>query len=149
MVGSKVEHAGIIRHGAKMLHVMSAATVPKITIVIRKAYGAGYYVMCGRAYEPDLIASWPTGEISVMGAEGMVGIAARKLFGDAAPPPEVRKGMVDMIQANIDIYKVAGWGLVDEVIDPRDTRRTIAWGLDMCRHKKVERPGKKHGVVPV
>src|SRR6185503_14032013 len=82
MVGSKVEHAGIIRHGAKMLHVMSAATVPKITVVVRKAYGAGYYVMCGRAYEPDLVVSWPTGEISVMGAEGMVGIAARKLFGD-------------------------------------------------------------------
>jgi len=76
MVGSKVEHAGIIRHGAKMMHVMSAATVPKITVVVRKAYGAGYYVMCGRAYEPDLIVSWPTGEISVMGAEGMVGIAA-------------------------------------------------------------------------
>ncbi|HEX4515379.1 MAG TPA: acyl-CoA carboxylase subunit beta, partial [Polyangiaceae bacterium] len=82
MVGSKVEHAGIIRHGAKMLHVMAAATVPKITVVVRKAYGAGYYVMSGRAYEPDLIVSWPTGEISVMGAEGMVGIAARKLFGD-------------------------------------------------------------------
>ncbi len=92
MVGSKVEHAGIIRHGAKMLHVMSAATVPKITVVVRKAYGAGYYVMCGRAYEPDLIVSWPTGEISVMGAEGMVGIAARKLFGGEEPPPEVKKG---------------------------------------------------------
>ena len=91
MVGSKVEHAGIIRHGAKMLHVMSAATVPKLTVVVRKAYGAGYYVMCGRAYEPDLLVSWPTGEISVMGAEGMVGIAARKLFGDAEPPPEVKQ----------------------------------------------------------
>ncbi len=78
MVGSKVEHAGIIRHGAKMLHVMSAATVPKLTVVVRKAYGAGYYVMCGRAYEPDLIVSWPTAEISVMGAEGMVGIAAQE-----------------------------------------------------------------------
>jgi len=77
MVGSKVEHAGIIRHGAKMLHVMSAATVPKITVVVRKAYGAGYYVMCGRAYEPDLIVAWPTAEIAVMGAEGMVGIAAK------------------------------------------------------------------------
>ena len=78
MVGSKVEHAGIIRHGAKMLHVMAAATVPKITVVVRKAYGAGYYVMCGRAYEPDLIVAWPSAEISVMGAEGMVGIAVRK-----------------------------------------------------------------------
>jgi acetyl-CoA carboxylase carboxyltransferase component len=149
MVGSKVEHAGIIRHGAKMLHVMSAATVPKITVVVRKAYGAGYYVMCGRAYEPDLLVSWPTGEISVMGAEGMVGIAARKLFGDAEPPPEVKKSIVDQIQKNIDIYKSAGWGLVDDVIDPRDTRRAIYWGLEMSRHKQVERPRKKRGVIPV
>ena len=149
MVGSKVEHAGIIRHGAKMLHVMSAATVPKITVVVRKAYGAGYYVMCGRAYEPDLIVSWPTGEISVMGAEGMVGIAARKLFGGVEPPPEVRKQIVDTIQKNIDIYKVAGWGLIDDVIDPRDTRRTIAWGLELSRHKQMERPARKRGVIPV
>jgi len=149
MVGSKVEHAGIIRHGAKMLHVMSAATVPKITVVVRKAYGAGYYVMCGRAYEPDLIVAWPTAEISVMGAEGMVGIAARKLFGGAEPPPEIKKQVVDTIQKSIDVYKVAGWGLVDEVIDPRDTRRAIAWGLELARHKRVERPAKKRGVVPV
>jgi acetyl-CoA carboxylase carboxyltransferase component len=149
MVGSKVEHAGIIRHGAKMMHVMSAATVPKITVVVRKAYGAGYYVMCGRAYEPDLIVSWPTGEISVMGAEGMVGIAGRKLFGGMEPPPEVKKQIVDQIQKNIDIYKVAGWGLIDDVIDPRDTRKTIAWGLELARHKKVERPEKRRGILPV
>jgi acetyl-CoA carboxylase carboxyltransferase component len=149
MVGSKVEHAGIIRHGAKMLHVMSAATVPKLTVVVRKAYGAGYYVMCGRAYEPDLIVGWPGAEISVMGAEGMVGIAARKLFGDAEPQAEVRKGIVDSIQKNIDIYKVAGWGLVDDVIDPRDTRRVLAWGLELARHKRIERPARKRGIIPV
>jgi acetyl-CoA carboxylase carboxyltransferase component len=149
MVGSKVEHAGIIRHGAKMLHVMAAATVPKISVVVRKAYGAGYYVMCGRAYEPDLIVSWPTGEISVMGAEGMVGIAARKLFGGEEPPPEAKKSIIEMIQKNIDIYKVAGWGLIDDVIDPRDTRRVIAWGLELSQHKKVERPHRKRGVIPV
>ncbi len=149
MVGSKVEHAGIIRHGAKLMHVMSAATVPKITVIVRKAYGAGYFVMCGRAYEPDLIVSWPTGEISVMGAEGMVGIAARKLFGDTPPTPETKKMIVDQIQKNIDIYKVAGWGLVDDVIDPRDTRRSIAWGLEVARNKKIERPARKRGVIPV
>jgi acetyl-CoA carboxylase carboxyltransferase component len=149
MVGSKVEHAGIIRHGAKMLHVMSAATVPKLTVVVRKAYGAGYYVMCGRAYEPDLLVSWPTGEISVMGAEGMVGIAAKKLFGDGEPPPEVKKSIVEMIQKNIDVYKSAGWGLVDDVIDPRDTRRVLAWGLELARNKHVERPARKRGVIPV
>ena len=149
MVGSKVEHEGIIRHGAKMLHVMAAATVPKITVVVRKAYGAGYYVMCGRAFEPDLIVGWPSAEISVMGAEGMVGIASKKLFGDTPPPPEVKAGIVDSIQKNIDVMKVAGWGLIDDVIDPRDTRRTIAWGLDLSRHKQVERPHKRRGIIPV
>jgi acetyl-CoA carboxylase carboxyltransferase component len=149
MVGSKVEHAGIIRHGAKMLHAMAAATVPKITVVVRKAYGAGYFVMCGRAFEPDLIVGWPTGEISVMGAEGMVGIAAKKLFGDMEPTPEAKKMIVDQIQKNIDVYKVAGWGLIDDVIDPRDTRKVIAAALELSRHKRVERPFKRRGIVPV
>jgi acetyl-CoA carboxylase carboxyltransferase component len=149
MVGSKVEHAGIIRHGAKMLHVMAAATVPKVTVVVRKAYGAGYYVMSGRAYEPDLIVGWPTAEISVMGPEGMVGIAAKKLFGDAPPPPEVKQGIIDMLQKNIDVMKVAGWGLIDEVIDPRDTRRAICWGLEVSRNKHLERPAKRRGIIPV
>ena len=108
MVGSKVEHAGIIRHGAKMLHVMSRATVPKITVVVRKAYGAGYYVMCGRAYEPDLIVAWPTGEISVMGAEGMVGIAARKKLRGGATPRGQAGRAIEKIQKNIDIYIAAG-----------------------------------------
>jgi acetyl-CoA carboxylase carboxyltransferase component len=149
MVGSKVEHAGIIRHGAKMLHVMSAATVPKLTVVVRKGYGAGYYVMCGRAYEPDLIVAWPSAEISVMGAEGMVGIAGKKLFAGGEPDPETKKAVVSAIQKNIDINKVAGWGLVDDVIDPRDTRRALAWGLELARQKHIERPYRKRGVIPV
>lgn len=149
MVGTRVEHAGIIRHGAKMLHAMSAATVPKLTVVTRKAYGAGYFVMCGRAYEPDLLVAWPGAEISVMGAEGMVGIASRKLFRGEAMPPEMKQQMVEMIQGYIDVYKVAGWGLVDDVIDPRDTRRVLAWGLELAQHKKLERPYRKRGVMPV
>jgi acetyl-CoA carboxylase carboxyltransferase component len=149
MVGTKVEHAGIIRHGAKMLHAMSAATVPKLTVVTRKAYGAGYFVMCGRAYEPDLLVAWPGAEISVMGAEGMVGIASRKLFRGEAMPAEMKQQMVEMIQGYIDVYKVAGWGLVDDVIDPRDTRKVLAWGLELAQHKKVERPYRKRGVMPV
>ena len=149
MVGSKVEHAGIIRHGAKMLHCMSAATVPKLTVVVRKAYGAGYYVMCGRAYEPDLIVGWPTAEISVMGAEGMLGIASRKLQGGAAPSQQDKEAFLQSIRGAIDVYRVAGWGLIDEIIDPRDTRRVLAWGLEMSRHKRVERPAKRRGVVPV
>jgi acetyl-CoA carboxylase carboxyltransferase component len=149
MVGSKVEHEGIIRHGAKMLHAMASATVPKLTVVVRKGYGAGYFVMAGRAYEPDLLVAWPGAEISVMGAEGMVGIAGKKLFAGQEPPPEVKKQLAEMIQQHIDIYKVAGWGLVDDVIDPRDTRKVLALGLELSWNKQVERPWRKHGVMPV
>jgi len=123
--------------------------VPKITVVIRKAYGAGYYVMAGRAYEPDLIVAWPGSEISVMGPEGMVGIASRKLFGDREPDPEVRQALIGQLQKSIDIYNVAGWGFVDDVIDPRDTRRAIAWGLELSRNKQLERPARKRGIIPV
>lgn len=149
MIGSKVEHEGIIRHGAKMLHAMASATVPKLTVVVRKGYGAGYFVMAGRAYEPDLLVAWPGAEISVMGADGMVGIAGRKLFGGQEPPPEVKQQLSQMIQQQIDIYKVAGWGFVDEVIDPRDTRKVLALGLELSWNKQVERPWRKHGVMPV
>ena len=147
-VGKHVEHAGIIRHGAKMLHAMAAATVPKLTVVTRKGYGAGYYVMAGRAFEPDLLVAWPGAEISVMGAEGMLGIAGGKLFGDTEPPPEVKKQIAAAIQKNIDIYKVAGWGLVDDVIDPRETRRLLCQAIEMSWNRTVERPAKKRGIIP-
>ncbi len=149
MVGSKVEHEGIIRHGAKMLHVMAAATVPKLTVVVRKGYGAGYYVMAGRAYEPDLLVAWPGAEISVMGAEGMVGIASKKLFPGGDPPVEVKSQIVQAIQQHIDIRKVAGWGLVDDIIDPRDTRKVLGLGLKMSWNRQVERPRRKRGIIPV
>jgi acetyl-CoA carboxylase carboxyltransferase component len=148
-VGKHVEHGGIIRHGAKMLHAMASATVPKLTVVVRKGYGAGYYVMAGRAFEPDLMVAWPGAEISVMGADGMLGIAGAKLFPNGEPPPEVKKQIAAMIQKNIDVYKVAGWGLVDDVIDPRETRRLLCRGLEMSWGRKVERPARKHGVMPV
>ena len=100
MVGTKVEQEGIIRHGAKMLYAVSRATVPKITVVIRKAYGAGYYVMNGRAYEPDLLVAWPGAEISVMGAEGAVNIIFRKQIEAAEDPEATRKEMVDNFKAD-------------------------------------------------
>ncbi|HKQ68889.1 MAG TPA: acyl-CoA carboxylase subunit beta [Polyangiaceae bacterium] len=149
MVGAKVEAQGIIRHGAKMLHLMSAATVPKIAVVVRKAYGAGYYVMCGRAFEPDLIVAWPSAEIGVMGAEGMVGILSKRLFGDAEPPAEARRELVREIESRIDVYRVAGWGLVDDVIDPRDTRRAIAWGLELAKNKKLHPVRRRRAIIPV
>ena len=148
-VGKDHEHAGIIRHGAKMLHVMAAATVPKLTVVTRKGYGAGYYVMGGRAFEPDLMVAWPGAEISVMGAEGMLSIAGPKLFGATEPPPEVKKQIAGAIQKNIDIYKVAGWGLVDDVIDPRETRRVLCEAIEMSWGRVVERPARKRGIIPV
>jgi acetyl-CoA carboxylase carboxyltransferase component len=149
MVGSKVEQEGIIRHGAKMLYAVASATVPKLTVVVRKAYGAGYYVMCGRAYEPDVIVAWPTAEISVMGAEGLVSIAARKML-DASPDPEATKAqLADALRAQIDPYRVAALGYVDDVIDPRETRAVLIRGLDMTENKKVERPFRRREISPV
>jgi methylmalonyl-CoA decarboxylase subunit alpha len=149
MVGSKVEQAGIIRHGAKMLYAVSRATVPKITVVVRKAYGAGYYVMCGKAYEPDLIVAWPTAEISVMGPEGAVNIIGRSAIEAADDPDATRQQMLEQVKKQIDPYLAARNDLVDDVIDPRETRPTIVHGLRMAADKRVERPWKKHGVSPV
>ena len=149
MVGSKVEHAGIIRHGAKMLYAVSRATVPKITVVVRKAYGAGYYVMNGKAYEPDLIVAWPSAEISVMGAEGAVNIIGRSAIEASDDPEATRNEMLEGIRKTIDPYLAAGNALIDDIIDPRETRPTIINGLRMAKDKRVDRPWKKHGVMPV
>jgi acetyl-CoA carboxylase carboxyltransferase component len=143
MVGSKVEQQGIIRHGAKMLYAVASATVPKLTVVLRKAYGAGYYVMNGRAYEPDLLVAWPGAEISVMGAEGMVAIAAHK------QPEEIQKQLAEAIRPLIDIHRTAALGFVDDVIDPRETRPLLAHYLNLCAAKKVERPWRKREIAPV
>jgi len=149
MVGTKVEHAGIIRHGAKMLHAVAAATVPKVTVVIRKAYGAGYYVMNGRAYEPDLIVAWPSAEISVMGAEGAVEIVFRKQVEEAEDPAAKKAELIAAYRELIDVYIAARNDMVDDVIDPRETRPVICRALEMAEGKRVERPWKRHGVVPV
>jgi acetyl-CoA carboxylase carboxyltransferase component len=149
MVGTKVEQAGIIRHGAKMLYAVSRATVPKVTVVIRKAYGAGYYVMNGRAYEPDLIVAWPSAEISVMGPEGAVNIIFRKQIEASEDPDATRAEMIEGIRKTIDPYVAAGNALVDDIIDPRETRPTVIRALEMAETKRVERPWKKHGVMPV
>jgi acetyl-CoA carboxylase carboxyltransferase component len=149
MVGTKVEQAGIIRHGAKMLYAVSRATVPKVTVVVRKAYGAGYYVMCGKAYEPDLIVAWPSAEISVMGPEGAVNIIFRKQIEASEDPDATRAQMIEGIRKTIDPYIAAGNALIDDVIDPRETRPTVIRALEMAATKRVDRPWKKHGVMPV
>jgi acetyl-CoA carboxylase carboxyltransferase component len=149
MVGSKVEREGIIRHGAKMLSAVASATVPKLTVVLRKGYGAGYYVMNGRAYEPDALLAWPGAEISVMGAEGIVAIAANKLLAQSADPQAMKEQLAAAIRPHIDIYRVAAQAYVDDVIDPRETRPLLAHYLRIAEHKQVERPAKKHDVSPV
>jgi acetyl-CoA carboxylase carboxyltransferase component len=149
MVGTKTEQAGIIRHGAKMLYAVSRATVPKVTVIVRKAYGAGYYVMCGKAYEPDLIVAWPSAEISVMGPEGAVNIIFRKQIEAADDPDATRAQMIEGIRQTIDPYIAAGNAMIDDVIDPRETRDIVISGLAMAETKRVERPWKRHGVMPV
>jgi acetyl-CoA carboxylase carboxyltransferase component len=149
LVGSQVEKEGIIRHGAKMLYATSEATVPKITIIMRKAYGAGYYVMCGKGYGPDVLVAWPFAEISVMGPEGAVNIIFNKQIEASSNPEETRKQLLETIRAQINPYLAAGWAMIDDVIDPAETRRVIIRGLEQARTKKVDRPWRKHGNIPV
>lgn len=149
LIGSKVEQQGIIRHGAKMLYAVSEATVPKMTVVLRKAYGAGYFVMCGKAYESDQILAWPTAEISVMGPEGAAAIIFRKEIEAAPDPAAVRAERVAKIRQLISPYVAAAGAHIDDVIDPADTRRLVIRGLQAARGKRVERPQRKHGIWPV
>src|SRR3954467_12213887 len=152
IVGSAVEKQGIIRHGAKMLFAVSEATVPKVSVVLRKSYGAGYFVMNGLAYEADRLVIWPTAEIAVMGPDGMVNITMRKQL-EAIPEGkervEARIAMAEEFRKDIDPYIAAGHAQVDSVIDPADTRAAIARGLDVSSTKHVQRPWRKHGVLPV
>jgi acetyl-CoA carboxylase carboxyltransferase component len=151
-VGSAVEKQGIIRHGAKMLYAVSEATVPKVTVVMRKAYGAGYFVMNGTAYEADYIVAWPTAEIAVMGPDGMVNITMRRQL-EAIPEGEERNqariAMAEEFRKNIDPYIAAGHAQVDDIIDPADTRLAIWRGLQVSKTKVIDRPWRKHGVLPV
>jgi len=149
LVGSQVEKEGIIRHGAKMLYATSEATVPKVTVIMRKAYGAGYYVMCGKGYQPDTIVAWPFAEISVMGPEGAVNIIFNKQVEASENPEATRAQLIETIRAQINPYLAAGWAMIDDVIDPAETRRVIVTGIEQARGKKIDRPWRKHGNIPV
>jgi methylmalonyl-CoA decarboxylase subunit alpha len=149
MVGKAVEHQGIIRHGAKMLFAMSEATVPKVTVVLRKAYGAGYFAMCGREFGADAVFAWPAAEISVMGPEGAVNIMGRKMIEASEDKEAMRKMLLDQFKQMIDVYVASAWTYIDDVIDPRETRSKIIRALKLANSKKIERPWKKHGVSPV
>ncbi len=151
LVGSRVERSGIIRHGAKMLFAVSRATVPKLTFVVRKAYGAGYFVMCGRAYEPDYIAAWPTAEIALMGAGGAVNIMYGNKLAElpADQAAAKRKELEDAYRSEVSPERAAALFGVDDVIDPRDTPGIIARVLELSAGKEVLRPRRKHGIFPV
>jgi acetyl-CoA carboxylase carboxyltransferase component len=152
IVGSAVEKQGIIRHGAKMLFAISEATVPKVSVVMRKSYGAGYFVMNGLAYEADHIVAWPTAEIAVMGPDAAVNIIHRRTLAaidDEAERAQRRLELAEEIRANIDPYVAAGHAQLDDVIDPADTRHAIWRGLEISAAKRVDRPPRKHGVLPV
>jgi acetyl-CoA carboxylase carboxyltransferase component len=120
-------------------------------VVVRKGFGAGYYVMNGRAYEPDLIVAWPDAEIGIMGAEGLVSIGAKKLL-EQAESPEAAKAMKDELASglrpHVRIDRAAALGMVDDVIDPRDTRKTLAGALRRTANKHVERPVRRREIPP-
>ncbi len=150
MPGIEQEFGGIIRHGAKMLFSFSAATVPKVSIVVRKAYGGAYLAMCAKSLGADRVAAWPTAEIAVMGAEGAVSVLFRNEIKPAADPNEKRKELIEQYRDEFETpYVAAARGLVDAVIEPKDTRMYLSIALESLRSKRDIRPQKKHGLIPL
>ena len=148
--GVQQEYGGIIRHGAKMLFAYSAATVPKITIILRKSYGGAYLAMCGKDLGADRAYAWPTAEIAVMGAEGAAEIVFRKEIQEAEDKAAKRKELIaEYREAFSNPYVAAGRRLVDSVIEPAMTRRHIAQALEYLHTKREVRPAKKHGLIPL
>ena len=147
--GVAQEHNGIIRHGAKMLYAYSAATVPKITVVLRKAYGGAYLAMCSKDLGADKVFAWPTAEIAVMGAEGAANVVFRREIAAAEDQDARRAELVEEYRETFSTpYMAASRGLVDDIIDPADTRHEIALALELLVGKREVRPAKKHGLGP-
>lgn len=150
MPGVDQEFGGIIRHGAKMLFSFSAATVPKITVVIRKAYGGAYLAMCAKSLGADRVAAWPTAEIAVMGAEGAVSVLFKNEIKNAASPSDKRKELTDSYKKEFsNPYLAAGRGMIDSVIEPQSTRRYLSIAVEALKTKRDLRPVKKHGLIPL
>ncbi len=148
--GVAQEHGGIIRHGAKMLFAYSSATVPKITVVLRKAYGGAYLAMCGKDLGADRVFAWPTAEIAVMGAEGAAGVVFRREIAAAQDPVAKKAELVEHYREAFSTpYVSAARGLVDDIIEPSDTRRKVARALENLQAKRDLRPPKKHGLIPL
>jgi acetyl-CoA carboxylase carboxyltransferase component len=143
------EHGGIIRHGAKLLYAYCNATVPRISLVLRKAYGGAYIVMDSRSVGADLSFAWPSNEIAVMGAEGAANVIFRRQIADSDDPEGTRTEMVKQYRDELmHPYYAAERGLVDDVIDPADTRDVLVRSLRMLRTKHADLPVRKHGNPP-
>jgi len=148
--GVQQEYGGVIRHGAKMLFAYSAATVPKITIVLRKAYGGAYLAMCGKDLGADRVVAWPTAEIAVMGAEGAVEVVFKKEIDAAKDSVKRRQELIEEYRDTFaNPYVAAGRRLIDDIIEPAETRRYICTALDTLHAKRELRPPKKHGLMPL
>lgn len=148
--GSEQEYNGIIRHGAKMLYAYSEAIVPKITIILRKAYGGSYIAMCSKELGADMVFAWPTAEIAVMGSDGAANIIFRHEIAESDHPEETRKKKIkEYRQLFLRPYKAAERGYVDDIIIPSETKVRIADALDMLMSKRETNPPKKHGNVPL
>ncbi len=144
------EHGGVIRHGAKLLYSFSEATVPKINVITRKAYGGAYIAMNSKHLGADLVFAWPTAEIAVMGAEGAANIVFRKEISSAADPATARKQRIDEYRDKFsNPYIAAARGYVDDIIEPRTTRIRLLNALEMLAGKRENRPAKKHGNIPL
>ena len=147
--GVDQEHAGIIRHGAKVLYAYCEATVPKLTVIMRKAYGGGYIAMCSRHMKADFVYAWPTAEIAVMGPAGAANIIFRKEIKEAADPVAMREQKIEESKDKFaNPYVAAGYSWVDAVIDPDDTRKYLIQALAIAQNKQVEPRKKKHGNPP-
>ena len=150
MPGTAQEQGGIIRHGAKMLYAYTEATVPKITIILRKAYGGAYIVMGSKELRCDVNLAWPTAEIAVMGPDGAVNVIARRDIAAADDPDAKRQELVaDYRDQFANPYVAANRGYIDDVIDPRDTRARVIDALEMLANKVDDTPAKKHGNIPL
>jgi methylmalonyl-CoA carboxyltransferase large subunit len=148
--GVEQERGGIIRHGAKLLFAYSAATVPKITVVLRKAYGGAYIAMCSKGLGADRVFAWPTAEIAVMGAEGAAEIVFRREIDAAEDQAARRKELVEEYRETFaNPFVAARRRLVDDVIEPAETRRAVAQALEALHAKRELRPTKKHGLIPL
>ena len=148
--GVDQEYGGIIRHGAKLLYAYCEATVPRIQVIIRKAYGGAYVVMDSKSVGSDLSLAWPSAELAVMGPQGAVEIIHRRELQDSADPTALRSELVDdYVERFANPYVAAERGFVDDVIDPSETRVRLINGLEMLASKRSEPPRRKHGNVPL